>query len=58
MDAKGLNFPLLEHILETDGFDTVFARSVEDIAHLGAECSPYAILLDCLTGSFCASGSP
>lgn len=48
-------FLLLEHILEADGFDTVFGKSVEEIVHLGAECNPCAILLDSWSGSFSAS---
>jgi two-component system phosphate regulon response regulator PhoB len=48
-------FLLLEHILEVDGFDTVFGKSVEEIVHLGAECNPHAILLDSWSGSLSAS---
>jgi two-component system phosphate regulon response regulator PhoB len=48
-------FLLLEHILEADGFDTVFGKSVEEIVHLGAECNPHAILLDSWSGSLSAS---
>jgi len=50
-------FLLLEHILEADGFDTVFGRSVEEIVHLGAECDPYAILLDSWRGPFSATAA-
>jgi two-component system phosphate regulon response regulator PhoB len=48
-------FLLLEHILETDGFETVFGKSVEEIVHLAAECDPFAILLDAWSGSFSAA---
>jgi two-component system phosphate regulon response regulator PhoB len=50
-------FLLLEHILEADGFDTVFGKSVEEIVHLGRECNPYAILLDSWSGSLSASSA-
>lgn len=50
-------FLLLEHILEADGFDTVFGKSVEEIVHLGAECDPFAILLDAWSGSFSAAST-
>jgi two-component system phosphate regulon response regulator PhoB len=48
---------LLEHILEVDGFDTVFGRRTDEVLHLAAECNPYAILLDCWVGLVSASGT-
>lgn len=48
-------FLLLEHVLDVEGFETIFGRSVEEIVYLATECHPYAILLDCRTASFSAS---
>ncbi|MDH4440772.1 MAG: response regulator transcription factor [Rhizobium sp.] len=48
-------FGLLGHILEVDGFDAVFGKTIEEVLHLAVECAPYAILLDSRVGSFSAT---
>ena len=41
---------LLSHILAEAGFTVALASSVEEVAYLGAETNPMAILLDCRSG--------
>jgi len=48
-------YGLLNHILEAEGFDAVFGGTIEEVLHLAAECTPYAIILDTRLGSFSAA---
>jgi two-component system, OmpR family, phosphate regulon response regulator PhoB len=50
-------FGLLDHILQVDGFDAVFGKTIEEVLHLAVECAPYAIILDSRVGSFSASNA-
>ncbi len=50
-------YGLLDHILEAEGFHAVFGGTIEEVLHLAAECTPYAIILDSRVGSFSAASA-